>query len=357
MKIVLSATLVAVGLTGRAQGQTDPAEICRGILSDAGNNISISQDSDAVLDTVFDKYCNQSGTAKSSNLDIGLGVVIEELPIKFTLGSSDKQTAVNNFCRNYAQLSTSNHQRSSYQSTVVDKALDTMDDCVRIARTGSFLTHKILNDEAADIYLTARTGDKITIQGLNTTGHITCQTNVKSNNLLLNNGKALSLDGGSRFDFEGNLTISCTRKGDSATADLIATKPADGGPAARTGATVFNEATVSVSTQNAGPYAFLWPRAVRFPENEASQVSADIAGLRDTLSKTNADLAAAKTQINVLQNHNVFGIRGCASHTLPEIDNQGDNGSLLCPAGQYVAGVIRYKYEQQTNGVICCPSS
>ena len=342
------ATLGFLAISSQVYAQSDPAEVCKGILPDAGRNVSVSQGSDAVLNTVFDKYCNQSGTTKSSSLDIGASAVIEDVPASFTLGTTDKQTAVNNFCRNYAQVAASNHQRYTYQSTVVSKALDTLDQCVRIARTGNFLTHKLLNDEAADIYLTAQTGGKITLQGVYVTGNVNCQTK------LVNAEKAVQLTADSSPEFQGNLVISCHRSGESVTASPGSVQPGATAPITPVGSTIYNEATVTVGTVNAGSYGFLWPRAVRLPENEAAQVNADLAALRDTISKTNADLAATRAELNQVRSRNVFTNRQC--HEISWINNVNMN-LYMCPSGEYLAGVRQWKTEAQTWAVTCCPGS
>lgn len=368
-KVALVTVCISI-FTSQAYAQSDPAEICRGILSDAGRNISVSQESDAVLGTVFDKYCNQSGTIKNSSLDIAASAVIEEVPASFTLGSTDKQTAFNNFCRNYAQIATSNRQKYSYQSTVVSKALDTLDQCVRIARTGNFLTHKLLNDEAADISLVAQAGGKITLQGLYVTGDVKCQTK------LANTEKAVILSPDSSPEFAGNLVISCRRTGVAAITSPNPAQPATASPGLPVGSTLYNEATVTLGTVNVGSYSFLWPRSVRLPENEASQINADLVALKIQIQSQFLSSSQQTESVRMLASsvdsrlkstfRNRSDIGRCQMITVdspydypsipPSFVNNGDiHGAVWCPINYYVAGLGNWKGEFQAASIVCCP--
>lgn len=270
-------------LAGHAHAQTDPAAICSEILPQAGRNVDISQNSEEYLSGIFDRYCENSGQTKSSGMNAGLSVVVNAIPIGLTLGSSDSATAMRNFCKNYASSYSGRRSNFSYRSSVVEKALDTALQCVEIARRGGYVTHRIVNDEAANVTIQVASGNKATLQGLSTTGNVKCELQ----------GGTTPLGNSTNLDIAGNQNVTCTR-----TAAPPSSGSAGAGPSAET--KVFDEATVTLSTSN-GAYAFLWPRSVRLPNNEAADLNQWISLLEATLTRTNADLKKTSEELRAFK--------------------------------------------------------
>ena len=278
LAISLCAVMLSFVSFKCALAQTDPAAICGQILVDAGRDQSVSQGSSQYLNAIYSNYCSQSGSVQNSSLNIGLSAVIESIPVGLTLGSSDASTAINNFCKNYSSTASATQESFSFTSTVVSKALDTVTQCMEIARSGAFITHKIINDEAADIYLTAPNGNQATLEGVATTGRITCDAAPKSGDVKAN--------AGTRIEFSGPMTVHCVRQPSATT----------NGPAS--GTKVYDDATVSVGTNN-GPYAFLWPRSTKLAQNNADQIEQEIEEIEKTIIATNSAITQAVTKVRL----------------------------------------------------------
>src|SRR5262249_17316846 len=138
---------------------------CSPILTEASRNVNLNESSAEYLNTIFDKYCERSGSLKQSGFSLGISAPIESIPVSLTLGSTDSSIAMTNFCHNYASTANSRVQQRSYVSTVVEKALATYVECMRIASTGNFIKHEILNEQTANVTITAGSGTKLTIKG------------------------------------------------------------------------------------------------------------------------------------------------------------------------------------------------
>jgi hypothetical protein len=59
-----------------AHAQSNIFDNCKTIITDGSKEYSIQTDSRAYLNSVFDKYCDSSGSAKSSSLGIGLDAFV-----------------------------------------------------------------------------------------------------------------------------------------------------------------------------------------------------------------------------------------------------------------------------------------
>lgn len=278
--IAVAVGCVAIGFVAFSQktlAQTDAAAICGGILANASHNVNLSESSMDYLNTIFDNYCDQSGTTKSSGSDVGLSAVISSIPIGFSLGSSDARTSMKNFCRNYASTANSRSRTYSYQSSVVDKALTTVSDCMKFALTGNYIQHRILNDEAANIILTAASGSEVKIDGLKTSGPVSCSGFEKS-------GKVIKFNQSTEYQFSGNYVITCARQPNR--------NPGDS-PNGET----FEEATVTVSTP-LGSYAFLWPRSVRLGNNDARSIQQALSDVQQSIIDENKTIADLNTSMS-----------------------------------------------------------
>lgn len=347
MKNLVSLVIISIGISQSAFAQSDPADICRIILSDASRDLSISQNSDTSLNLVFDKYCNTSGITRSNSLDIGASVIVEDLPLSFTLGSSDKQTAMSNFCKNYSQTVQSSKQQYSSRSIVLARSLDTFQQCVTISRNGGSISHRVLSNDVVTIDLTAPTGSKRTIQSVDIKGNVECHTNLKTvpRGSSSTETTLTQLSAGSSFDFDGHLQIACHRTPETVT---TVTTTSNGSVAIPAGAKIYNEATVSISTHDAGPYGFLWASNILFPLNEANAISIALSSIKDTIIKTNEDLNKSKVDI--------YAALQSSAPPLPTVNLDHDHPGMPdvinggCPDGSYVAGLASIHNNDSSSG-------
>jgi hypothetical protein len=345
----LGAVAVALVLPVNANAQVDPAAICGSIISDAAHNINISLNSNQFLDNVFDKYCSASGTVSASAQNAGLSAVIYSVPVGLTLGSSDSQTATSNFCRNYASTRASSSQTTNVESTVVNKALDTFVQCEQIARTGASIDHKILSRDEANVYLVAAAGDKLMIQGVSTSGPVSCTGNTGKDQVTTFTQKTT-------YEFEGNFLLSCARHGHSGPSNI----------------TVFDEATVTVSTKTA-PYAFYWPASKELAQDDAAEIKRAIDDIQKNLTQINTSIPSVA--VNGLQikfyagtdrQHNGTNIAGCAQSNelliggtcltrgnVPRDNNQPSVGPVWIHGGDSMPGPSSPVSSGQISEVFC----
>jgi hypothetical protein len=314
--LVALATLAATPSFGQ-----NAASICSGILDAAARNISVSTESSDVLSTLYDQFCDQSGNSKTSSSNAGLEAVVKAIPARLTLSSSDSSVAMKNFCGNYNSTYRSTSKRGTYQSTVVEKALDTLNDCVRIARSGNYIHHRILNDEAIDIYMQSAVGSKLTIQGVATSANMHCSANTGQ-------GAAKTFDQATQYTFSGYLTLNCARDKVQSHGTNHST-PADSPPRE----TNFAEGTVSVSTTS-GPYAVFVPQSARLAQQEAEQIQKALSDLKETLTATNNNV----TQLDNLKRMHLE----CKT-----VSNTGQ--SAQCPQGYSVTGCAAGKNYASTD--------
>ena len=226
-----------------------------GSIAQTLKEYSISTSSSAYLNSVFDNYCEQSGETKSSGFQIGADVVVKAIPIKFTLGATSSDTSMKNFCKNYSSLTQSSEHQTTYEEKIASKALETLDDCLRLSATeGVLVTHGVTNKAALNFFLQASVKNPISFTGLTVTGPVTCAGQI--------NGKLLTFGAATAITIGKTQNISCKR-----------TSKKQGS------LDVFDEATITLAT-NYGNYDVLWPRDERLPEDMAS----GIARSMDTLS-------------------------------------------------------------------------
>jgi hypothetical protein len=280
MKEIIFGVAVSLSLTGAtALAENNSMSACSPILTEAGRNVNLNESSAEYLNTIFDRYCEQSGTTKQSGFSLGVSAPIESIPVSLTLGSTDATSAMKNFCHNYASTANSRVQQRSYASTVVDKALATYVECVRIASTGNFIKHDILNDQTANVTITAASGTKLTIKGVKEvpSSNVKCSANTGPNT-------ETNFIQKTRYDMDGTLTLACTREG-----------------ANQSGTMIFPEATITVAT-NIGSYAFLWPKSAQLPINDANMIQSRIITLSQTIENSNQQISALQQNMQIISN-------------------------------------------------------
>ncbi|TDP74072.1 hypothetical protein [Roseateles toxinivorans] len=229
---------------------------------------SIDSSSSNFLNSVFSQHCQQDGSKKSSSAGIGLDAVVKAIPIKFTGSYGSSDDAFTNFCKSYASYSTASSNNDSYKETISIKALDTIDQCLRLQSSGVQLTHIVTNVEAMSFYMRSSVTTTFELQGIQTTGNVKCTGQIK--------GHTKTFDQAVSATIKATQSFSCTRQATN--------KP--------TGAKLFDEATVTVLT-NQGNYAVLWPRDERQSIDMATDIDKRITSVA-------ADLSLAKTALQTL---------------------------------------------------------
>jgi hypothetical protein len=299
---------------------------CRAVITDGLREYSVSNDSLSYLNTVFDKYCDRSGSTKTAGVGVGIDAVIKSIPVKFTGNYSSNEEGWRSFCRNYSSETALQTNRNNYQERIVERAYDSFDSCIALAAAGIVTRHRVENITRTNFFMHAGFARPVTIRGVNATSNIKCEgidPNSKEN-------KSTTFNAGSVMKLVNDdvLGMVCTRSGNLDAA----------------GNTAYDEGIVTVLTDISpnGNYTIFMPRDTKLADNVASLVQKQIKETADSLDKSVKDLKAATnkmlTQIpNFVQNTDMPGYDTMA--------NRGERfpGSKAdCPAGHFVTGVESY---------------
>jgi hypothetical protein len=267
--LALAVLFVSPGV----QAQPGIFDNCRTIITDGLREYSITTDSSAYLNSVFDKYCESSGTIRSSGLSVGLDTVIKAIPIQFTGTYSSNEEGVRNFCRNYSSISAGRSDKTVYKEKIVQRAYESFDQCIALAQTGVVVRHKVRSLADLDFFVAPGFARPVTLRGIKTSPNIQCSGQDPNSA----NSAVKKFDLSTRIQIKDNnvLNISCTRTG----------------TAGANGETIYDEGTVTLFTDIGpnGNYGAFAPRDTRLAENQASSIAQQIASLDQRSAATEAN--------------------------------------------------------------------
>lgn len=264
--------MLGLALESTASWADDPTQVCLSMVQDASRDVGVTTNSSAFLDTVFDNYCNTNGTTKDSGFHIGLSAIIQSIPIGLTGGSTDTTTQVSNFCRNYQSTRSANASSSSYQSKVVQSALQSANQCLEIAtKTQATATYRVMTPSMLAINISVPAGQTINVRGLNHDTNVSCVgSSVKRGGIV-----RYSAGVGQVLDANvGTYSITCRRQ-----------------PTSTQNGTAFYDASALVLDTNAAPLNIYWPKDSLFPPNTASEIEGDV-------SKVSLQVTNLKSQVD-----------------------------------------------------------
>lgn len=291
-------TLLAYALLGTwAYGQS-----CDVVLTSGLREYRIESSDSAYLNTLFDKHCQSDGRVNQSSMNIGLDAVVKAVPIKFTLGSSDSQQAVTNFCNEYSTSEQRTEITSDYEETIVARAYDSYDSCIRLSQQGFFVTHDLVTADMAQVLLRAGVGRPIQVTGVDTTENVSCVGNDK--------GQEVTFSVATTLESANTIGMFCTRSSRTNEA----------------GSTVFDEGAVAINIAG-DKYNFYWPRSEILAENVASRIEASIIELRATLN-------SQSSQLQAIGNGRVLGIGSFVSNVFsgsPGVSYDASQGVVTFP--------------------------
>lgn len=172
---ILTAGALFVALSSPLYAQ-DPSAVCLAMVTGATHDVGIQSSSSSFLNTIYSNYCQQDGTTKSSPFNAGISAVIYDVPVNLTGGSSDASTRITNFCKNYQSTFASNSASFDTQSIVVQKALESANQCLEIAtRTQNTITYSILTPQMLAIKFGIPAGQTLDIHGISHDGSVSCE--------------------------------------------------------------------------------------------------------------------------------------------------------------------------------------
>jgi hypothetical protein len=323
-------------ITNQAFAQVSLFDGCKPVITDGLREYSIFSDSSSFLNTVFDKYCDSSGSAKIQSLGFGIDAVVKSIPVQFTGNFSSNEEAVRNFCRDYRSVTVNVTNRNSYEEKIVRRAYDSFDACISMAQTGVIARHRVENVERVNFYLAPGFSRPVTVRGVNPSSNMTCTGQDPTEN-----GTPTEVTFGktSRYVLQNNTVLGmvCTRK---ATID----------PA---GNSVFDEGIVTVLTDinPNGNYTMFLPRDSKLAENQASVIDAKLQSLASETEKLAEQLskiqnAAGRTAVKATDP--ALMINNDATASVPGFSGTYmGNNNWECPAGSFVSAIQGFKPDNQ----------
>jgi len=276
---------------------------------------NISNQSSAFLNSVFDQYCDQSGSTKSSGGGIGLEAVVKAIPIKFTGTYSSNEDAFKNFCKNYSSIVSSSERKYTYEEKIATKSLETIDSCLRIAATGAVVTHEIPNSKSVVFYLQSSAATKLELKGVFPIPDdgLICKGHIDSQLKNINEETDLKID--------SSLGVSCSRV------------PKNKG----NGEVVLEEQVITLAT-NLGNYTVFLPQDEQLPLKMAQDISTRL----DKAEFNGADVSSKVSSLQVEMANEKNAVKYL-------VVSNGDN----CPDGWSNQGIIGWimKKEDYANNI------
>lgn len=265
-----------------AAAQSNLLDACREIITSGLREYDISTESNEYLNTVFDQYCESSGSAKSQGFGVGLDLIVGAIPIRLTGNYSSNEEAMRNFCSTYSSVASGSSDSTRYSEKIVREAYDTFGQCIAIAQTGISLRHEVVGLEKLNFFLAPGFVRPVTIRGVDISS-----PNIQCEGLDPNtNEPAIT------FNSDTRITIGADK-----TLGMVCTRTSESG---ENGEEVFREGSVTVLTDIApsGNYSVFLPRDARLPEAQASVLERTIAELQAELVALRGEYVAADQALN-----------------------------------------------------------
>jgi hypothetical protein len=239
-------------------------QVCQKIIDKGLREYDIQTESEANLNSVFDNYCEQNGTRKTSSAGGSLDIVVKAIPIGLKGNADSSEEQVRNFCRSYSATIKSSRTANSYKETIATKAYDSFDKCVALVSKGVSIDHNVINRDTTSFFLQSGVNVPLEVRGLNAVNTTCIGPNPAG-------GAALTYGPTTKFTLKSDsIGFTCRRM----------TQQVAGGK------TIYPEGSITITT-NFQNYDVFLPRDERLPEDLASNLAAQISALQ---AKTNVEL-------------------------------------------------------------------
>ena len=272
----LLSVIIMVGAASPALAQSTVFDNCTTLIREGLREYNVQSESEANLNTVFDRSCSSSGEFRTETAGVGLEAVVKSIPWKFTGNYGSTKEAMTNFCRDYRAVAEKSAARNSYQETIARRGYDSFDHCITMAASGVVARHRVENIERVNFYL-ASGFSPVKVAGVNATNNIVC----KGHNPTDPEAKEVTMNGDTRMTLVNNMTLGfvCTRTG---TVD-------------DKGTSVMQEGVVTILTdlRPNGNYTIFMPQERLVAPTEASVIMNQIKELDEKTTPQVAELKAA----------------------------------------------------------------
>jgi hypothetical protein len=308
---ILAAVALSAALSSPLYAQ-DPTAVCLAIVTSATHDVGIQSGSSSFLNTVYSNYCQQDGTTQSSSFNAGLSAVIYSIPIGLTGGGTDASTQITNFCKNYQSAYASSSQSFDMQSIVVQKALESANQCLKIAtRSQNTISYSVLTSQMLAIKFGIPTGQTLDIHGISHDTSVSCEGSkvTGSGTIDFSTGSGQTITATT-----GTYNVSCTRK-----------------PFASQGGTSVYNATGLIVSTNMGSMEIYWPQDTVFPLTTASQIQATIVGLNKKIQQLQFTLQKDHTTLSDSIDTHIGSLKTAIRHDFDQLQNIDPDGTLVNP--------------------------
>src|ERR1700676_2746938 len=125
-----------------ASAQMASAGDCVSVYQNATRNVEIVRRQQTELNYLFNQYCYKDGSVNNSSFSVGIDAVVKQIPFKFSLGSTDNQSKMQEFCKTGVQQNFFQATQYDTSDTVVVDALSNFNECLRLENKGLRITHQ-----------------------------------------------------------------------------------------------------------------------------------------------------------------------------------------------------------------------
>src|ERR1022692_2111487 len=139
-------------------------QICAAPLNQNLQQHNIRSNSRAYLDTVFDRYCENSGEVRSSGTSIGIS--IPDIPVSLTGSAEDSAQKTRSFCKTYRSTRTEHSDERDESFTTARSAFKSFDDCIHLLGNSITIVPTIRSREAVDFYIAGGRRKSVQLAGI-----------------------------------------------------------------------------------------------------------------------------------------------------------------------------------------------
>lgn len=244
-------------------------EFCSDVLRYAAYNYSSDAIRYSEIKSAYDQYCDGSQARSSKNLDIGLSVIVQAVPIGFSLGSGSSEEKVTTFCRVTKSDIETNFQRYQSSQLVSPEAMKAYETCLSLYEKGMDFKPTILQDQVL-VDIRKRGADVEQVLGISADSDKLACT-VPNDDSQPNSPQALRASLSTRKSLkDGNFwSVTCRRA-----------------PSKQGNLTVYPPATISITTSR-GSFGLSVPPDSQLPVQSAQAI-------QDSLTRMNSELEQLK---------------------------------------------------------------
>lgn len=127
------------------------SESCEAVYGNATRNISLEARQSIELSSLYSRYCEADGSARSSGLGVTLKFPVEQIPVEIGVSGTSATEKHSSFCRIGQSRNAFRSSSLDYANSVVVPALELFNQCLAARDRGLLLSHAILTPELFSI--------------------------------------------------------------------------------------------------------------------------------------------------------------------------------------------------------------